>query len=191
MNYLHTIALAALLSGCAFKTSDPSGGAPSAADTLATEADEVRPCGRALGADERRAFLESTPLYDAVWAVGTDGSIWHADRAAGTTHRLLGGVDTVIPVGGASVKTSETGRVIVTSFKTNAVYEVVGNTAVKIAGSEAVGHKDGGVDVAKFDMPYGISILADGAIAVHDVGNLAIRRVSNGQVTTLRCTAKD
>ena len=182
------IALAVLSSGCAFKTLEH--GEPVPADT-SEAAEPVRPCGRALSAEERAVFLETAPLYDAVWAVSPDGAIWHADRARGVTHRLVNGVDTVIQVGGSSVKTSESGRVIVTSLVTNSVYEIVGTSPVLLAGNGKAGHVDGDASAATFDMPYGITLLRDGALTVHDVGNLAIRLIQDGRVTTVRCTAKD
>lgn len=154
-------------------------------------AEVPRPCGQGLRQEERARIMAAAPFYGSAWATSSDGAIWHADRAHGSTHRLANGVDTVIPFGGAAVNVSDSGRVIVTSWETNSVYEIFGTSAVLLAGSGAVGYKDGPADVAAFDMPGSISFTNDGGVSVHDVGNLAIRKVLAGQVTTLRCTAKE
>lgn len=186
------IALALITTGCAFRTLDHAGGAPDQVPALPPKPVEIpRPCGQGLRQEERARITEASPLYGSVWAASSDGVIWHADRASGTTHRLANGADTVIPFGGAAVNVSDSGRVIVTSWRTNSVYEIFGTNAVLIAGSGVAGHADGPADVAAFDMPVSISFTEDGGVAVHDVGNLAIRKVLAGQVTTLRCTAKE
>ena len=186
------LSLALITTGCAFRTLDHAGGAPAQVVALSPKSAAVpRPCGQGLRQDERARLVDAAPLYSSVWAVSSDGVIWHADRANGTTHRLANGLDTVIKVGGSAVNVSDSGRVIVTSRETNSVYEIVGTSAVLLAGSGVVGHADGPADFAAFDMPVSISFTDDGGVSVHDVGNLAIRKVLAGQVTTLRCTAKE
>ena len=55
---------------------------------------------------------------------------------------------------------------------------------VTVAGGEA-GYADGPVDQARFNAPCGICVGPDDAIYVADTGNRCLRRIQNGQVTTL------
>jgi streptogramin lyase len=51
------------------------------------------------------------------------------------------------------------------------------------------GYKDGPAAEALFNSPHGITLEADGAVLVVDIGNAAIRRIKDGEVTTVAIAA--
>src|SRR5437764_4342851 len=59
-----------------------------------------------------------------------------------------------------------------------------GDTTTTIAGGEA-GFADGPAAQSKFNAPCGVCAGPDGAVYVADTGNHAIRRIKDGQVSTL------
>jgi len=63
-------------------------------------------------------------------------------------------------------------------------------TVSTIAGSGQQGFTDGAVGQATFYGPLGVALDASGNIYVVDAGNSAIRKISNGQVTTLAGTGQ-
>lgn len=63
----------------------------------------------------------------------------------------------------------------------NPVTKLVGT----LAGSGTQGFADGTATTAKFDNPSDVAVDSNGAVYVADNGNHAVRRVYNGQVTTI------
>ena len=59
-----------------------------------------------------------------------------------------------------------------------------GGQTSTLAGGEA-GYADGPVLQARFNAPCGVCVAPDGAVYVADTGNHCIRRIQNGQVTTV------
>ena len=54
-----------------------------------------------------------------------------------------------------------------------------------VAGSGVTGFVDGSVEQAVFASPQAIAVADDGTIYVSDTGNSAVRKIKDGQVTTL------
>lgn len=53
------------------------------------------------------------------------------------------------------------------------------------------GYVDGSVSIAKFDNPQGVAVADDGTVYVADTGNGAVRRLSDGRVSTLLAPADE
>lgn len=63
---------------------------------------------------------------------------------------------------------------------------VIENGRVATIAGTSKGFADGAANQSKFDTPTGITVLADGSLAVADLGNRRIRRIeADGKVTTL------
>lgn len=60
-----------------------------------------------------------------------------------------------------------------------------GETATLAGGSAEPGYRDGPAAQARFSSPCGVAVAPDGTVYVADTGNHRIRRIRNGQVTTL------
>jgi sugar lactone lactonase YvrE len=60
-----------------------------------------------------------------------------------------------------------------------------GESSVSTVAGAGLGYFDGSASSALFDTPCGVVVAPDGALIIADTGNHRLRRVANGQVTTL------
>lgn len=67
----------------------------------------------------------------------------------------------------------------------NRILKLEGSKVTVVAGSGEAGYKDGSAAQATFSGPQGVAVGKDGTVYVSDTDNSAIRRIKNGQVTTL------
>lgn len=129
-----------------------------------------------------------TFVYPTGLAAGDDGSLYVSD-----THR--GAIRKISPDGTAATFASGLSDPMGLCWSGGALYaaETGANRIVKIengqvslvAGSGQEGAEDGSAAEASFAFPQGVAVDRDGTVYVADTGNGAIRRVQNGQVSTL------
>lgn len=67
----------------------------------------------------------------------------------------------------------------------NRVLKAVGNQVTTVAGSGENGNAGGPADQAMFSGPKGVAVTEDGTVYIADTDNGAVRRVKDGQVTTI------
>lgn len=77
------------------------------------------------------------------------------------------------------------GALYVAETGSNRIVKIEEGTVSVVAGSGTDGMEDGMVDQASFSMPQGVAVGDDGTVYVSDTGNSAIRKIRDGQVTTL------
>lgn len=73
----------------------------------------------------------------------------------------------------------------VADSKNHRIRRVTPNGVTTTLAGSAPGFADGSVDKAQFQMPCGVAVAPNGAVYVADTGNHRIRRIQDGQVTTL------
>lgn len=77
------------------------------------------------------------------------------------------------------------GRLYVADTRNHRIRQIAPNgKTTTLAGGEA-GFADGPAPQAQFNSPCGVAVAPDGAVYVADTGNHRIRRIQDGQVTTL------
>lgn len=67
----------------------------------------------------------------------------------------------------------------------NRIVKIEEGTVSVVAGCGTDGMENGAADQASFSMPQGVAVGDDGTVYVADTGNSAIRRIRDGEVTTL------
>ena len=67
----------------------------------------------------------------------------------------------------------------------NRTIKIVNGSVYVAAGSGTQGTADGSLEQAQFSEPQGVAVSDDGTVYVSDTGNSSIRKIQNGQVTTL------
>ena len=92
---------------------------------------------------------------------------------------------------------AKTNKIYVASAKNHIIREISktnnGEFMVKtIAGiPEKSGYKDGSIDSALFSSPHGVLVREDGALVVIDIGNVKLRLIKDGIVSTLAGKSDD
>lgn len=126
--------------------------------------------------------------YPAGLAAGEDGSLYISDTHRGAIRRVTpdGGITTLAsglsdPMGlcwsGGALYVAETGA--------NRIVKIENGRVSAVAGSGQEGAEDGPAAEASFAFPQGVAVDGDGTVYVADTGNGAVRRVRDGEVTTL------
>ncbi len=86
----------------------------------------------------------------------------------------------------SDVAVLESGAIVVADTGNNAIRQIYQGEVTTIAGGKGAGLVNGYRQVAKFDGPSALAVLADGSILVSDTENNAIRKIEkDGRVTTL------
>lgn len=124
------------------------------------------------------------------------GTLYIADTGNGAIRSLdtEGNVKTVVsglvePTGlcwaNGSLYVAETGRSRICKVVGSRVDVVVGTSTANDGGVYSVGYVDGPAKNAQFRNPQGVAVAEDGTVFVADTGNGAVRKLSDGRVTTL------
>ena len=120
------------------------------------------------------AIRRITPAGDVTTVAG-DGEPGRAD-GRGRDARFNG------PIG---VAVARDGRVLVADTYNDCIRTIAADGEVTTLAGSAPGYRDGRIEDALFDTPSGVGIDDSGAIYVADTGNDAIRRIADGEVTTI------
>jgi len=91
------------------------------------------------------------------------------------------------PIG---VAVDNQGRVFVADYKNNRIRVIVNGLVSDFAGDGTSGFADGPSSKAKFKRPHDIAVGSNGAVYIADTDNFRIRKIENGQVTTIAGTGK-
>lgn len=126
--------------------------------------------------------------YPTGLAAGSDGSLYVSD-----THR--GAVRKIAPDGGVTTVASglsdpmglcwSNGALYVAETGANRIVKIENRRVSLVAGSGEEGSEDGSASRAAFAFPKGVAVGGDGTVYVSDTGNGAVRRVRDGEVSTL------
>lgn len=127
----------------------------------------TRPTG--LAADEAGNLYVADTLQNAIRKITPDGTV--TTYAAGLND----------PTG----LCWKNGVLYVAETSANRIVKIENGQAVLVAGSGEEGLTDGPAAQARFSNPQGVAVGDDGAIYVADTVNGAIRRIKDGNVTTL------
>ena len=136
-------------------------------------------------------------------AVNDDGELYIADTGNGAI-RLLdkkGNLSTVYtgltqPTGlcwsGGALYIAETGRSRILRLTEGKLEVLAGSGGEKDEnGAYGCGFSDGPAASALFEHPMGIAVAGDGTVYIADIGNGAVRRLTDGRVSTIAATAED
>lgn len=129
-----------------------------------------------------------TFAYPTGLAADGDGNLYVSDTHRGAIRKITpdGGITTFAdglsdPMGlcwsGDTLYVAETGA--------NRIVKIEKGRLSTVAGSGEEGSGDGGASQASFAFPQGVAADRDGTVYVADTGNGAVRRVREGEVTTL------
>ena len=136
-------------------------------------------------------------------AVDGEGCLYIADTGNGAIRRLdtEGNLSTVMtgleePTGlcwhDGALYIAETGRSRILCVKDDKEEVLAGNGGEKDeSGVYGYGYADGPADAALFEHPQGIAVADDGAVYIADTGNGAVRKLVDGQVSTIAVTSED
>lgn len=83
------------------------------------------------------------------------------------------------------------GNVYVADTYNDRIRKIAADGSVSTVAGDGLGFADGSASTALFDTPCGIAVAPDGTLIVADTGNHRLRRIANGQVTTLPFTFPD
>jgi hypothetical protein len=101
---------------------------------------------------------------------------------SGTSDGAAASASFVMPAG---VAVASGGRIFVADAGANRVCVIEHGMVRTIAGgNRAPGFADGPADEARFDLPLGVAVAADGTVFVADANNHVIRRIAGGIVST-------
>lgn len=147
--------------------------------------------GNADGIGVKAAFDRPTGL-----AADGDGNLYIADTGNGSIRKMneKGKVTTVLsdladPTGlcwvDGTLYVAETGRSRILRVENDQMEVVAGDSTYLADGEYEGGYTDGPAEKARFDHPQGLAVAEDGTIYIADTGNHAVRKLANGQVTTM------
>lgn len=134
----------------------------------------------ALVATEDAIYVQTDRAADGAKGSLT-GTLWKVPIAGGAPEVLLDSIG--LPRGLARLLD---GRVVVSDRERNtlSILDPATKTLTPLAGSGAPGLVDGVGTAARFNGPYGVAVLPDGAVVVADSENHVIRKVTlEGEVT--------
>ncbi len=131
--------------------------------------------GNLFVADTGNNRIRKITPQGLVSTLAGDGTAGHADGAAAQAE--FDG-----PVG---ITVDALGNVYVTDTYNDRIRKIAPDGNVSTVAGAGLGYIDGPASDALFDTPCGIVVAADGALIVADTGNQRLRKIANGQVTTL------
>jgi glucose/arabinose dehydrogenase len=113
--------------------------------------------------------------------------IWRVTTITGSGQGFMNGSASIakfnLPIG---LAISTDNKLLIADYENNRLRSINSDNLVSTeAGTGSAGYYDGPVDVAQFDEPYGIAVVADGTVYVTDRSSSKIRKISNGIVSTL------
>lgn len=121
-------------------------------------------------------------------ATDEEGNLYIADTGNNKIRKLTPTGDITTYAEGLNEPTGlcyKNGVLYVAESGANRIVKIVNGSVYVAAGSGAQGTADGSLEQAQFSEPQGIAVSDDGAVYVSDTGNSSIRKIHNGQVTTL------
>ncbi|PWT94504.1 MAG: gluconolaconase [Blastocatellia bacterium] len=143
-------------------------------------------------------------------AIDTAGSIYVADTGTNSIRKVTsdGAVSTIAGTGSSGyldgpayeaqfngpigVAVDPAGTVYVADSYNDRIRKISTDGRVTtVAGAGRPGYEDGDAANAQFDTPCAVAVSADGTLYVADTGNNQLRKITNGQVTTLLITLQD
>ncbi len=152
------------------------------ADGPGTQAAFNTPSGLALDsrgnlfiADTGNNRIRKISPAGLVSTVAGDGTAGYVDGPASQA-RFDG------PIG---VAVDTKGNIYVADTYNDRVRKITSDGIVSTVAGAGLGYADGAASSALFDTPCGIVVTADGTLIVADTGNHRLRKIANGQVTTL------
>jgi sugar lactone lactonase YvrE len=156
-------------------------------ETLTRQDGFSRPFGMTFHGD---VLYVSTDRNDRGELSPTTGTIWRIDIDTGEAEVVVSDIGR--PRGLVALGD---GRIVLSDYQHHTLRILTPSTGAlaPLAGTaDATGMVDASGAAARFEMPYGLALLADGAIAVSDRLNDRIRRVElDGDVTTIASTGLD
>lgn len=136
--------------------------------------------------------------------LNTDGSLYVSDRGTSLIRAIDGNASVTTYAGGGptnadgigttagfsgpvGIDNNTNGEIYVVDSQSHVIRKIVaGADVTTFAGDTSTsGFIDGNLTDARFSTPTGLAIATDGTIYIADRGNHAIRKISNGMVTTL------
>ncbi len=127
-------------------------------------------------------------------AVDSAGNLYIADAGNNRIRKVSNGVITTVSGGGVGAQLSNprgvavdaSGSLYIADTANNVVRKVSGGVTVTVAGTGTAGSLgDGGVATsAQLNSPEGVAVDALGNLYIADSGNNAVRKVTNGTITT-------
>lgn len=135
-----------------------------------------------------------TFAYPTGLATDDSGNLYIADTHEGAIRKVTPDGAATTFAGGLSDPMGlcwSGGTLYVAETGANRIVKIENGKTVLVAGSGQEGLEDGAASQAAFAFPQGVAVAEDGAVYVADTGNGAVRRVRNGQVTTLISRDRD
>ena len=131
--------------------------------------------GNLFVADTGNNRIRRVSPQGVVSTLAGDGTAGHADGPAAQAQ--FDG-----PIG---ITVDALGNVYVADTYNDRIRKITPEGSVSTVAGAGLGYADGPSDTALFDTPCGIVVAADGVLIVADTGNQRLRKIANGQVTTL------
>lgn len=117
-----------------------------------------------------------------------DGNLYISDTLQGAIRRVTPEGDVTTYASGLTEPMGlcwKEGILYVAETGANRIVKVENGQVAAVAGNGAEGLKDGAADQAMFSIPKGVTADESGTVYVSDTGNSAVRRIRDGEVTTL------
>jgi sugar lactone lactonase YvrE len=137
--------------------------------------------GNLFVADTGNNRIRKITPQGLVSTLSGDGSAGHADGPAAQAQ--FDG-----PIG---ITVDALGNVYVADTYNDRIRKITPEGNVSTIAGAGLGYADGPANTALFDTPCGIVVAADGALIVADTGNQRLRKIADGQVTTLSFVFSD
>jgi sugar lactone lactonase YvrE len=131
--------------------------------------------GNLFVADTGNNRIRKVTPQGLVSTLAGDGTAGYVDGAAAQA-RFDG------PIG---IAVDALGNIYVADAYNDRIRKITPDLSVTTVAGAGVGYADGPASSALFDTPCGIAAAADGTLIVADTGNHRLRKIENGQVTTL------
>lgn len=126
--------------------------------------------------------------YPTGLAAGDDGCLYVSDTYENAIRKITPSGEVTTFARGLSDPMGlcwKDGALYVADTGSNRILKIEGGKASVAAGSGEDGFLDGSAGKAAFSIPQGVAVDDDGVIYVADTGNSAVRRIQDGEVTTL------
>lgn len=126
--------------------------------------------------------------YPTGLAAGPDGSLYVSDTHRGAVRKITPDGSVTTFARGLSDPMGlcwSNGALYVAESGANRIVKIENGRTSLVAGSGQLGQTDGPAAQASFAFPQGVTAAGDGTVYVADTGSGAVRRIRNGQVSTL------